>query len=259
MFDILFFGVETPIGQIVFKRLHKQFPGLSIVVPMSDAYGDIDIPENQIYLDFGDLKNELQYVDFQVILNCNPSLILPQNFQSKIIDGTISFPQMVVRSGCAKMRYNFSELSVFEDVSFSKFLSYSISDSSNLPSFSPISRTTTIETEVIPFGKINVKHYISFSSSFIAYLFWFFALLLHLVLFFVRRKRSKGSKKWKFIGACLDKTRKHRFVNRLEISDQTQLVSDYIVWCLKEKLKIKMPLGNMFPSFKVCVESYKSL
>ncbi|OHT16815.1 hypothetical protein TRFO_12892 [Tritrichomonas foetus] len=285
-YDILILGIESNIGQRIWTIIKQDFSFLSVAVPMSKYSNSIEIPNNQVRLDFNKdqiLKNVIS--SFKIIIVCkNTNYNKIENFAKeqnvKFIKAYHFTPQIVIDVVVRKLGLNDLEIKQLEIPATSKnvfkFLFLDKKD------FLPISQNGK---KLIRIGEIhlstkNINFYLTFSFGFTAYLFFILGIFLKLFILikkYVFRINNYiaipfNSEKdiWELVveenpGNQKENQRKNQTQNQrkntkkieklISLSpsqDETEIILNYLVLCLMNHLQLCNPFDKYnFNSLKI--------
>ena len=184
MANIVIFGIETEIGQNIFKRLNEDEQiKFDISVPMQKYSPSIEIPANQIFIDFdSDLGKQLDELSssFDIIINCSPKIKIPNKAElnNKIIDMNEKSINEIIYEKSINEKTNKGEFKICEYLSNETLLYYLFAeDAAELPEYDNSFGHYVINTKSCE----NIKSCIGFTNVFFAYLFWFLSNVMFLI------------------------------------------------------------------------------
>ena len=224
-YHILILGPETIIGQKVILKLIQQYSYLQVAVIAKRYPPKIILPPNQIAVESFDLPGLVDaFLISSLVLSCDPKYstqackTIIQDSQSQFIDGCVSHFDVVLRSLLYKLPFKPNELVLEKYVTFEKFFSFDIWTFSH--SSCIISRPVIINDEIlIQQPKLTYEdkvypHQIRFTSLIMAYIIWFFALILKLFPKWFGEVSDNDD--WEFRGIVEEHEKNYEFSGRIK-------------------------------------------
>ena len=195
-FDVFIFGVQTKLGQEIYKIIREKYPFLSVAVPMMKYSKQIEIPCDQVNINQKNIKRFVK--SMKVIISCQKMSNLIQEVSKICQDIGIKFANAYDISPLILLEiiemflkpYGAGNYNVIIPIKGFKMFSYFKYGYNYY--FPNISKTGTYELlltkKKTPKDKW-IKLYLEFQNKFVVYCFIFFALLSKILLLFNPTKR----------------------------------------------------------------------
>jgi hypothetical protein len=271
-FHALLFGVDTPNGQLILKRLSDHFPMLKIVVPTAPYPEGISLPPYFIPLN---LRSATQmataFSRVQVVIICHSGYNTGP-IRGAIADANIPFidagspgPDTVLEAAMHNFHFTPTELDGYQGASGIGLTGlWTIAHQPRrIPYPRLIHELWTIEQEsVLCSEKVSARHRIQFQNRFFSLFFWFTAMFLRYLFPFFREGKPLGSvNDWRFNGETVEHGQTYEFTATCDELNPEILAPDLAIVKLLQLLKIREGGGEWrpFARFQIKLRSYNKV